>query len=683
MAALLLVVGLGVGIALPSFRSGPARGLNNPQVAVTVPGLLPEKAARPPVGQMASPIPSEAPAASAPLIAENKDEPLQPRPEMAAPDQPPPSAAPGASDAAQPALSGALAGAPVSTLVVRRPLLAQQSPPVSAKSSPTALARNTAVGADRLVAQSPSASGADEARLETGIRDTPSSSTVIDSRITGFPVALASGSASTADYAHAAESPFLAAKENPLSTFSADVDTASYAIVRRFIDAGQLPPPDAVRVEEMLNYFPSSDAPPAPGSDQPFAIHLEAAACPWNTAHRLVRIGLQAREIDAGKRPASNLVFLLDVSGSMRPAERLPLIKQCLRPLVERLREDDHVAIVTYAGESGLALPPTSGDHKDAILRAIDKLRAGGSTNGAAGIRLAYQVARQGFIPGGTNRVILATDGDFNVGTTSRGALLRLVETERRDGVFLSVLGVGTDNLKDSTMQTLADHGNGNYNYLDRLEEGRKVLVNQMSGTLVAVAKDVKIQVEFNPAVVASYRLIGYEKRLLRKEDFNDDKIDAGEIGAGHSVTALYEVVPVGQPGGNGTVDPLKYQPPAPDARPAAIPGTHQTAAPEMLTVKLRHKAPDGDTSERSHEEPLIDRGAPGDYADASADFRFAAAVASFGLVLRDSPHKGDATLDSALELAQGARGEDPNGYRAGFVELVRHARALEQERGR
>ena len=350
---------------------------------------------------------------------------------------------------------------------------------------------------------------------------------------------------------------------------------------------------------------------------------------------------------------------------------------------LERLREDDHVAIVTYAGESGLALPSTSGDHKDAILRAVDKLRAGGSTNGAAGIKLAYQVARKGFIPGGTNRVILATDGDFNVGVTSRGALLKLVEEERRSGVFLSVLGVGTDNLKDSTMQTLADHGNGNYNYLDRLEEGRKVLVQQMSGTLVTIAKDVKIQVEFNPATVDSYRLVGYEKRLLRKEDFNDDKIDAGEIGAGHDVTALYEVVPVGQAGGTGTVDPLKYQPSAPDARPVAIPGTHQTALPEMLTVKLRHKAPESDTSERSYEQPLIDRGAPGDYADASDDFRFAAAVASFGMVLRDSSHKGDATLGSALELAQGARGEDPNGYRAGFIELVRHAQLLQEGRRR
>ena len=482
----------------------------------------------------------------------------------------------------------------------------------------------------------------------------------------------------TADYGHTVENKFLAAKENPLSTFSIDVDTASYSIVRRFIDAGSLPPPDAVRVEEMLNYFPFDDAPPAPDSQEPFAIHVEAAACPWDTGHRLVRIGIKAREIERDQRPPSNLVFLLDVSGSMMPEERLPLIKQCLHLLVEKLREDDHVAIVVYAGESGLALPSTTGDHKDAILRAIDGLHAGGSTNGAAGIRLAYQVARQNFIQGGTNRVILSTDGDFNVGVTSRGDLLRLVEEERRDGVFLTVLGVGTDNLKDGTMQVLADHGNGNYAYVDRLAEGRKVLVNQMSGTLVPVAKDVKIQVEFNPAAVASYRLIGYEKRLLHKEDFNDDRVDAGEIGAGRSVTALYEVVPAdqGARGAGPAVDALKYQ-----AAPAANAARRapEAVSREMLTVKMRQRAPGGDQSERTEEKALVDHGAPGEYANASPDFQFAAAVASFGMVLRDSPYKGDATLASALELAQAGKGEDPDGYRAGFIDLLRQTQALPQ----
>ena len=482
----------------------------------------------------------------------------------------------------------------------------------------------------------------------------------------------------TADYGHTVENPFLAARENPLSTFSIDVDTASYSIVRRFIDAGSLPPPDAVRVEEMLNYFPSNDAPPAPDSPDPFAIHLEAAACPWDTGHRLVRIGVKAREIDREQRPPSNLVFLLDVSGSMMPPERLPLIQKCLHLLVEKLREDDHVAIVVYAGESGLALPSTTGDHKDAILRAIDGLHAGGSTNGAAGIRLAYQVARRHFIPGGTNRVILSTDGDFNVGVTSRGDLLRLVEEERRDGVFLTVLGVGTDNLKDGTMQVLADHGNGNYAYIDRLEEGRKVLIDQLTGTLVPVAKDVKIQVEFNPAAVASYRLIGYEKRLLRKEDFNDDRVDAGTIGAGRSVTALYEVVPAEgpSPAAVPAVDALKYQSaPAADAA-KRLPGA---AARELLTVKMRQKAPDRDRSERTEEKALVDHGVPGEYANASPDFQFAAAVASFGMVLRDSPYKGDATLASALDLARAGQGEDPNAYRAGFIELLRQTQALTQ----
>ena len=485
----------------------------------------------------------------------------------------------------------------------------------------------------------------------------------------------------TAAYDHVAETPFLAAKDNPLSTFSVDVDTASYSIVRRFIEQGSLPPPDAVRIEEMLNYFPYNYAPPAPGDECPFAIHLEGAACPWNPDHRLVRVALKGREMARDKRPPSNLVFLIDVSGSMEPPERLPLIKESLRLLVERLTDNDRVAIVTYAGNSGLALPSTDGAHKDTILQALDHLEAGGSTNGASGIKLAYQVAQANFLKGGTNRVILATDGDFNVGTTSQGELVRLIEKEARGGVFLTALGVGTDNLKDATMQKLADHGNGNYAYLDRIEEGRKVLVEQMSGTLVTIAKDVKIQVEFNPATVGSYRLIGYEKRLLRKEDFNDDRVDAGEIGAGHSVTALYEVVPAGQPeaGSAPGVDALKYQnPPA-----SAVDDSQHRAdasAHELFTVKIRHKAPDGNASERSYEAAFVDHGNAADYANASPDFKFAAAVASFGLVLRDSPYKGNATLDAAVELAQEGKGSDATGYRAGFVELARRAQALRHE---
>ena len=347
----------------------------------------------------------------------------------------------------------------------------------------------------------------------------------------------------TAAYDHIVENLFLDASGNPLSTFSIDVDTASYSNIRRFINEGSLPPKDAVRVEQMINYFTYDYAQPT--DEKPFAVHVDVAGCPWEVSHRLVRIGLKGKEIATDKRGPSNLVFLLDVSGSMMPPERLPLVKQAMRLLVEKLTENDRVAIVVYAGASGLALPSTTGDHKEQILEALENLQAGGSTNGAEGIQLAYKIAAANFIKGGVNRVILATDGDFNVGVTSQGDLIRLIEEEAKSGVFLSALGVGTDNLKDSTMQKLADKGNGNYAYLNSLDEARKALVQQMNGTLVTIAKDVKIQVEFNPARVASYRLIGYEKRMLRKEDFNNDKVNAGEIGAGHTVTELYEVVPV------------------------------------------------------------------------------------------------------------------------------------------
>jgi len=474
----------------------------------------------------------------------------------------------------------------------------------------------------------------------------------------------------TATYDHIEENPFLDAKTNPLSTFSIDVDTASYSNIRRFINEGTLPPKDAVRVEEMINYF-SYDY-PQPTDDKPFAVHVDVAGCPWESVHRLVRIGLKGREIATDKRGASNLVFLLDVSGSMEPAERLPLVKQAMRLLVEKLTENDRVAIVVYAGGSGMALPSTNGSHKEEILSALENLQAGGSTNGAQGIELAYKIAADNFIKGGVNRVILATDGDFNVGVTSQGDLIRLIEKKAKSGVFLSVLGVGTDNLKDSTMQKLADKGNGNYAYLDSLDEARKVLVQQMNGTLVTIAKDVKIQVEFNPARVASYRLIGYEKRMLRKEDFNNDKIDAGEIGAGHTVTALYEVVPAGSSVNPAAsvppVDPLKYS--------ANAKASNESTSSEMLTVKLRYKKPDGDKSELL-ERAVTDNGA--DFAKASGDFKFAAAVAEFGMVLRDSEHKGNGTLGAVLEWAQEGKGSDGNGYRAGFLELVRKAQALKK----
>ncbi len=477
------------------------------------------------------------------------------------------------------------------------------------------------------------------------------------------------GEFNTAAYDHIVENPFLDAKSNPLSTFSIDVDTASYSNIRRFINEGSLPAKDAVRVEEMINYFAYDYSQPA--DEKPFAVHVDLASCPWEPSHRLVRIGLKGREIATDKRGASNLVFLLDVSGSMEPTERLPLVKQAMRLLVEKLTENDRVAIVVYAGASGVALPSTNGAHKEQILQALENLQAGGSTNGAEGIQLAYRIAADNFIKGGVNRVILATDGDFNVGVTNQGDLIRLIEEKAKTGVFLSALGVGTDNLKDSTMQKLADKGNGNYAYLDSLDEARKVLVQQMNGTLVTIAKDVKIQVEFNPARVASYRLIGYEKRMLRKEDFNNDKVDAGEIGAGHTVTALYEVVPVGVSANPAAsvppVDTLKYS-----ANERST--NERSTSSEMLTVKLRYKKPDGDKSD------LIERAVTddsGDFAKASPDFKFAAAVAEFGMILRDSEHKGNGTFGAVLEWANEGKGADANGYRAGFIELVRKAQGL------
>ena len=482
----------------------------------------------------------------------------------------------------------------------------------------------------------------------------------------------------TATYDRVEENPFLPAATNPLSTFSIDVDTASYANVRRFINSGSLPPKDAVRVEEMINYFTYDYK--EPEGDKPFSIDLDATACPWEPSHRLLRIGLKGREVANEKRPASNLVFLLDVSGSMMPAERLPLVKQAMRLLVDKLSENDRVAIVIYAGGSGLALKSTPGNEKEKILRALEELQAGGSTNGAEGIELAYKIAAENFIKGGVNRVILATDGDFNIGVTNQGDLIRLIEAKAKTGVFLSVLGVGTDNLKDSTMQKLADKGNGNYAYLDSIDEARKVLVQQINGTLMTIAKDVKIQVEFNPARVASYRLIGYEKRLLRKEDFNNDKVDAGEIGAGHTVTALYEVVPAG-PGATDPaatvppVDPLNYQSP----NPSSVAKTAANDSPEMVTVKLRHKKPDAEVSELT-EKTFTDNGSK--FENAAPDLKFAAAVAEFGMLLRDSQDKGKGSFGAVIEWAQEGKGRDLAGYRAGFIEMAQKAQSLKPREG-
>ena len=466
-------------------------------------------------------------------------------------------------------------------------------------------------------------------------------------------------------YEHAGENDFLGAVENPLSTFSIDVDAASYANMRRFVRNGSLPPGAAVRIEEFVNYFDYDY--PQPEGEDPFAIVTEVAECPWDTAHRLVHIGLQGRRIERRDLPPSNLVLLIDVSGSMQPDNKLPLVRSALPMLVAQLRRDDRVAIVVYAGSAGLVLDSTPGSDKRAILDAIERLQAGGSTAGGEGIVLAYQIARRNFIKGGNNRVVLATDGDFNVGVSSDGELVKLIEKERESGVFLTVLGVGEGNLQDAKMEKIADHGNGNYAYLDDLMEAQKVLVNEMGGTIVTIAKDVKIQVEFNPARVKEYRLIGYENRMLKKEDFADDRKDAGELGAGHSVTALYEVVPADAHAGRG--EDLTYT--SVQIKPEA------GERPEMLMVRLRYKAPDGDES-RLIERVAVDGGAR--FASSSQNFRFAAAVAEFGMLLRDSAYRGRSSFDHVVKTARASQGEDADGYRAEFVQLVEACKSIKPE---
>jgi len=458
------------------------------------------------------------------------------------------------------------------------------------------------------------------------------------------------------------ENPFRSPTVAPLSTFSVDVDSASYANVRRFLDHGSLPPKDAVRIEELVNYFPYADAEPARG-DVPLGITTEVAAAPWNTAHDLVRIALRARDVDMRRAPAANLVFLIDVSGSMMGPGRLPLVKQSLALLVNQLREQDRVAIVVYAGNAGLVLPSTSGADKQRILAALDGLEAGGSTAGGAGIRLAYDVARQNFVRGGNNRVILCTDGDFNVGESSDGALVDLIEQRRTEGAFLTILGFGMGNYKDAKMEKLADAGNGNYGYIDDLLEARKMLVKEMGGTLVTVAKDVKLQVEFNPARVRAYRLLGYEDRLLRDEDFANDAKDAGEVGAGHMVTALYEIVRTDAP-----LDVTLHETGALRYQRPAVPSTPND---ELLHVAMRWKAPDGDRSQLVNHPVAARRATP------SESMRFASAVAGFGMLLRNSPYAGKLAWPTVLDLARGARGDDRDGYRADFIRLAELASEL------
>ncbi len=465
------------------------------------------------------------------------------------------------------------------------------------------------------------------------------------------------------------------------STFSIDVDTASYANMRRFINAGQLPPRNSIRVEEMVNYFKYDYQPPV--GDDPFAVNMEVASCPWNDGHKLLRIGIKGKEIHRDERPSSNIVFLLDVSGSMNSHDKLPLLKRGVQMMVERLNENDMVTIVTYAGNAGLVLPPTSGDQTKKINEAIERLKSGGSTNGSAGIELAYELAQKNFIPKGTNRVILATDGDLNVGITSDSDLVKLIKNKASEGVFLTVLGFGTGNLKDSKMEKLADNGNGIYAYIDSIREANKVLVQQMSASLVTIAKDVKLQLEFNPAEILAYRLIGYENRVMANQDFANDAKDAGEIGAGHTVTALYELVMAKQnPAEPETIIPagLKYQVASPkkplaekqDDRKLNLSDAANSG--ELLTVFLRHKKPEANESELS--EYTVNN-VEKSFSAASNDFRFAASVASFGMLLRGSKYAGSATPQSVLDLASGSIGDDSSGYRAEFVDLVRRVGQL------
>ena len=473
---------------------------------------------------------------------------------------------------------------------------------------------------------------------------------------------------STADnesYKGITENGFNDVKNNPLSTFSVDVDAASYSNVRRFINNGQLPPADAVRIEEMINYFHYNI--PGPVNNEPVAIHTELSSAPWNTKHRLLRISLKAKTIDTKKLPPSNLVFLIDVSGSMNEANKLPLVKASMKLLVEQLRPQDKVAIVTYAGQAGIDLPATAGDRKETIDSAIDILNAGGSTAGGEGIKMAYRVARENFMKKGNNRIIMATDGDFNVGPNSDEDMEQLIVRERDSKVAISIMGFGMGNLKDSKMETLADKGNGNYAYIDNITEAHKALVTEFGGTLFTIAKDVKLQVEFNPARVQAYRLLGYEDRMLNKEDFNNDRKDAGDMGSGHTVTAFYEIVPAGiRDDYAGNVDPLKYQ------KPESVPAGN--GSDEMLTIKFRYKQNDSSASKMSL---ITVKDLPKDFNSTSADFRFASAVAEFGMLLRDSQFKQQSTFSQAINIAKAAKGEDQDGYRSEFVRLAESAALL------
>lgn len=476
---------------------------------------------------------------------------------------------------------------------------------------------------------------------------------------------IAAANYNTEEYSTFEENVFHETKKDALTTFSIDVDRAAYSNMRRMINSGQLPPKDAIRIEEMINYFDYNYKQPT-GKD-PVSFETEISDSPWNKGLKLLHIGLQAKKIPTDNLPASNLVFLIDVSGSMSDFNKLPLLKQGFKLLVDQLRPKDQVAIVVYAGAAGMVLPSTSGKEKTKIKEALENLQAGGSTAGGEGIKLAYKIALENFIKGGNNRVILATDGDFNIGASSEADLKNMIEQKRESGVYLSVLGFGMGNYKDNKMETLADKGNGNYAYIDDLQEAQKTFVTEFGGTLFTVAKDVKLQLEFNPKYVKAYRLIGYENRRLNNEDFNDDKKDAGEMGSGHTVTAIYEIIPAGtETQYLGKVDPLKYQ----ESKNLSNVGNSN----EVLTIKLRYKLPDENTS-KLMEEVVYDKHTAFDKT--SDNFRLSASVAEFGLLLRQSTFKGNASFEHIIATAKSARGEDEEGYRAEFIKLVKMAQLL------
>lgn len=504
-------------------------------------------------------------------------------------------------------------------------------------------------------AASQNASSESKAKMSNGQNYSKSQDSIAQKPGAGAPLDY-----NTEEYKHTDENAMKSTVSSPKSTFSIDVDTASYSNVRRFLTEGQLPPQDAVRIEELVNYFDYEYK--NPEKDEPFAVTTETAACPWNSKHYLTMIGIQGKRMDKESLPPSNLVFLLDVSGSMNDPNKLPLVKSAMKLLVNNLTEKDKISIVVYAGSAGVVLEPTSGNKKEKILSAIEELSAGGSTAGGQGIELAYKLAKENFIKGGNNRVILSTDGDFNVGVSSDEELVKIIEEKRKDNIFLSVLGFGEGNLKDSKMEALADKGNGNFAYIDSINEAKKVLVQEMGSTLLTIAKDVKIQVEFNPAKVKGYRLVGYENRVLNNEDFTNDKKDAGELGAGHTVTAFYEIVPVGSDEKVGEED-LKYQ------------EVKTTDSKDLMTVKLRYKKPDSEES-RELSKAVQEDGITG---SPSQSFRFAAAVAEFGMLLKDSEYKAQASFKHVLNEAKGAKGSDLSGYRAEFINLVDIAQKLKR----